>query len=977
MWCIFRNEFLTMKKYLSLLVLLFISSIGLRGQIVINRDMLSQNTNANVKFVLQDSQTKEPLFAASAYLVPAGDTIITHFAMSDDKGRVNLTNVPSGRKYILNVEMLGYISHRKEYSVNTWEVDFGVIEMMENPEYIDAATITALGNQVMMVDDTLIYNAAAFKVGENDMLEDLLKRMPGMEVDESGMVRVNGEPVTNITIGGKTFFFNDPSVALKNLPAKIVERITVVDEKSDDSEFTGIATDDDKEKVMDVELKDEYTKGWFGNAKLGGGVSVNTDRKDELVEDGKFLYNGNAVLSGYSEKDQVVIIANGYNVIEGNSIVVGSIGGESFDNPYTALSGLQSSAQGGVNYNTDRIDNFAVNASAQYKHNSKDGDTRSSRVSYQSSGSNLYTNTSKSGYGIEDVIDVALEFDNLDKKKYTLIFSPTFKYTTNRVNTESESDMFSQESSVNRSLSDISYTNRYVSTDGSFTGGIKNLGKDRRALTMTLNYDFNDGSGQRDEYAVVYSAGESNIQDILYKLKGKSTALSGGITYVEPIGEKWALRTKFNSEYAYSNDEELAYDSSGNLNKYYSSLTKNTLFTEKIHLLVQYNNKYTNLQFGLQSVIRQDVINAKAMDVESIYGKGDWIVNWAPFVNYEFDKNGHEVKINYEGTSRGLSSANLTPTLDITNPVQISTGNIYLRPSFRHRLKTSYDHFNMDKFSLFSIAVHGSANTNQVVYASWYDQGGVRYAVPVNSKSPGLSSSVYLLYNTPFGKSGQFNFSLVGVLNYDANISYQSTKQLPGLDVTSFDYSAFMSQFWGSPNGDVFYSGKSGFGESLTRSLSSFVEAKLKYRGLKIDATLTLETTNMLAKYTLDPTADMNVWNNYVSNDIMYMPGEGWTFSNTLKYGFYLGYQGEYATPEWIWNFSFGKTIKAFTISLSANDVLNQGKNLQHITSAEYAEDTRSTVIGRNFLLNLSFNFGKMNKSRNAQVERTLWDMTY
>lgn len=965
-----------MKRYIYLVVLL-LTSVTLRGQVVISRDMLSQNSNSNVIFTILDAASKEPIFTASAYLVPVGDTIVSHFAMSDVNGKVEIKNVPAGREYELNVEMLGYIPYKKKHTIARLEMDLGNIELKENPEYIDAASISAIGNQLMMVDDTLVYNATAFHVGENDMLEDLLKKMPGIEVGENGMVSVNGKPIENITVGGKTFFFNDPAAALKNLPAKIVEKIKVVDENKDDAEFTGVATDDDKERVMDVELKEEYTKGWFGNAKLGGGVSVNSDRKDDLVEDGKPLYNGNAVVSGYTEKDQVVIIASGYNFVDVNSIVLDNGEGSSTQKTYSDLVGLQSSAQGGVNYNTDRINNFAFNVSSQYKHNDKRGDTKTSMISYKSSGDNLYTDSETTGHGYQDGVLVAMELDNVNKDKYTLIFAPTFDYSANRADIAGVSRVYDKNGGINSSSSYIASYMKNVGTAGDLTAGVKDLGKKNRALAFTFSYNFKDVNGERDEMVEMASQYGEEVKDLLYKIGGKHTGLSGGITYVEPIGEKWAIRAKFDSQYSYSNETEMAYNGAGDIDKNYSSQTKNTLFTEAIHLLTQYKDKRNNLQFGIQSVIRQDIIQAKAVDIESIYGKGEWMVNWAPFVNYTFNKNNNEVKVNYEGTSIGLASSNLTPTLDISNPVQVSTGNIYLRPSFKHRLRTSFNSFNMETFSLFDIAIHGTAITQQVVYASWYDSKGIRYSVPVNSQKPGLSTSTYLLYNTPFGKNREFNFSLVGVFNYGTSISYQAEEELPGLDVNGFNYNRFIAQFWGSPSGDAFYSGKSGFSESLTKSINSFAEVKLGYRGFKFDGTLKATITNLISKYTVDPAANMNVWNNEAEIDMNYMPGKGWKLSNKLKYRFYIGYPGEYATPEWIWNISIGKTIKAFTFSISANDILNQNKNLIHSATADFVEYMRATVLGRHLLFSLSFNFGKMNSAKNAQVEETIWKMSY
>ena len=263
-----------MKTRFTVLLLLFLfETAAVFAQSIVSFDMIQRNRNIDVKLTLKDDSTSEPLSWATVYLIPAGDTTITHFAISDDKGNAVLEEVPVG-KYELTAEIIGYLPHRQTCTFKRWEEDLGIIRMKENPEYIEASKITAAGNPVLIKKDTIEYNASSFKVGENAMLEDLLKKMPGMEVSDDGSVTVNGEKVEQITVGGKTFFFNDPNAALKNLPAKIVDKIKVIDKKSEEAEFTGISTKDDKKKVMDVELKDEYTKGWFGNAKIGGGSTL-------------------------------------------------------------------------------------------------------------------------------------------------------------------------------------------------------------------------------------------------------------------------------------------------------------------------------------------------------------------------------------------------------------------------------------------------------------------------------------------------------------------------------------------------------------------------------------------------------------------------------------------------------------------------------------------------------------------------------
>ena len=203
-----------------------------------------------------EEKTEKPVPFASAYLTAKNDTLITNFALTDTTGLARITKVMRGT-YVLTVEMLGYKTYNKEHYFSfDWSrdsVDLGVVHLAEDAQLLDAAHVSAIGNPIEIRQDTIIFNAASFQVGQNQMLEDLLKRMPGMEVTKDGIVKYNGEQIQKITVGGKTFFFDDPKMALKNLPAKVVDKVKVIDKVSDSEQFTGVSTD--REKVMDLEFK--------------------------------------------------------------------------------------------------------------------------------------------------------------------------------------------------------------------------------------------------------------------------------------------------------------------------------------------------------------------------------------------------------------------------------------------------------------------------------------------------------------------------------------------------------------------------------------------------------------------------------------------------------------------------------------------------------------------------------------------------
>lgn len=959
-----------MKRTAILLCLLIISA-GLSAQ-VISYDMMQRNMNINVKLTLRDSKTSEPISWASVYLIPQGDTTITHFALSDDKGDVELKEVPTG-KYELNAEMIGYIPHKKVYTFKNWSEDLGIIKLEENAEYLEAAKVSAAGNAIMVKQDTIIYNASSFKVGENDVLADLLKKMPGMEVGSDGSVTVNGEKVDKITVGGKTFFFDDPTAALSNLPAKIVDKIKVIDKDKDAAEFTGISTKDDKEKVMDVELKEEYTKGWFGNAKLGGGTTLTQKGSDNLVDDRRILYNGNATVSGYTEKDQVVFIGNAYNATEPGSMSVIIVGLGDDDNDFATMDGLNSSAQAGVNYSTERIKGFESTVSVNYKNNAKDAATRSARTSFQNDGPDLYTDGTYNGIGKENSVTGNIEIRKKDRDKYMLYFNPTIKYSDSRINTFSQSRTYSDEGELNSSVSDISSLSRTFNTYGWFGGGIKDMGKKRRSLTLDLEYSYLSKNGKRKEMSETILNGSPSLKDLTYENGKSNYQLEADLNYTEPFGEKWALQTRLSSSVSNSLTEKDAYNPDGSLNDYYSSRTGNNYLQEKARLLMQYDNDTLNAQFGLSADMVKNEITARSLGKETVTGKDEWLMNWAPFASLRYGKDNHDMSLYYSAMTRQTSGSYTTPNLDISNPVQITAGNIYLSPSFNHNFNASYSMNNRETFSFLDLSLYGSIGSNSMVYASWFDDAGVRYAVPVNSRRPDITSSIYASYNRPLGKERKFTFTASAWANISSKTSYQAKGSLKGIDLTGFDYHTFMNEFWGNASGDRFYSGESGFGESRTNTYNIGAQIKLKYSIDKLDAYIFGSMNNRNSIYSLDPSANINTWTNAVGANVIYTPGKEWEIKSDLSYVFYHGYTAGFGKPEWQWDMSISKSIKSVTLSLKACDILNQTRNLQRTTSAEYMEDVYSNVLGRFFLFSVSFNFGKMNSKKNSRVEAAMW----
>ena len=957
-----------LRLFLSTVVLIF-SVSNLLGQVYISTDMLNYR-NIRVRMTLQDKNTAVPIPWASVYLIPEGDTTITQFALSDEQGRVLLKEVPVGR-YQVNAEIIGYKAYQAVHKLERNEEDLGIISLEQDIQQLEAAFVSAIGNPITIKQDTIEFNAAAYRVGENAMLEDLIKKMPGMEVSEDGSVQLNGESIDKITVGGRTFFFNNPTAALKNLPAKIVEKIKVIDRENKSAEFTGISSGNDKEKIMDVQLKEEYTEGWFGNANLGAGYSLTQENPDQLITNPGLLYNGNAMITAYSEKDQLVFIGNSLNVTDPSGISFYAY--SPIEDDYSKLRGLSTDASAGLNYNTQRLKNFETTVSADYKYSSKDDRSRSSRTSFLSQADPLLNNSYKEGFGEQQRVSGSVEMERTEKKKWSLYVSEQFRFWDNHAENQNESSTYQGDSLLNSATTSSWSKNKRFDNTLYINGGVK-INHQHRSLSLSVLHDYITSDSEKQEYSQLQEMGSTQVQELFYKTAQTYHYLDTDLSYTEPLSQRWRLQVSARTQMNLEETNTRATNPDGSFNDYYSAYANSHYLSEEGRLLLQYRNDTTRIRLGASFEMVLNELDSRSLGVESHSGYNDWLFNWSPFLSYNYTAGGHMVHIHYSGTSSQVSNEKSAPTLDLSNRVQIQAGNIYLRPTYHHTMNLEYRHNNRQTFSFINLFLNGRSTQRSIVYASWFDENGIRYAVPVNSSTPSYGADLHANYSRPLDVAKKLTLQLGGNVSYNNNLSYQATQFLPGIAIDEFDYNAFMDKFWGKDHtGEVFYSGQSGFQESKMRTLGWSAHLSLRYNLDKLSLGTEVRTDNSRSRYSLDPTANMNTWKHNFKGDILYQPGLGWEFKTDASYRMYRGYANGYGEPELQWNASIGKTIGKWTLSVNVYDILNQTRNLQRSTSAEYTEDTYRNVMGRYFLINLSFNFGKMNASKNNAVQNAMY----
>ena len=962
-----------MRKLLSLLAFFLLAATS-QAQVFIINDNMTTGRLSEIRTTVLDSLTNEPVAFASVYVIPSKDTTITNFTITDAKGEARLEEVPYG-SYTFRVEMMGYKPFVRERYFRERRVDMGTIRMQVDENFLEAATVTAAGNPIVVKKDTVEFNASSFRVGANAMLKDLLLRMPGMEVTEDGKVKFNGEAIDHLTVGGRTFFFDDQSTALNNLPAAVVDKIRVIDRDSKNTRATGIQ-DGKREKVLDVGLKKEYEKGWFGNAGLKGGATLDKADEDNPLRDNRgLLYSANALVSAYSEKDQITLIGNAQNVNDSNMFVMilnGDGGARS-----SLSSGLSSAAQLGVNANTTRIKDVESTVGVNYKYTDTDAGTRSARTTYMDGG-DMYGVTEDSAKQYAHSVSANVELKKENGKVWFQV-EPSFNFSRSDTYTSGSSTTSRSGATMNSSenASHALDASRYASLSSSVT--FRELfGKSSRSLRLELEGEYATSDGTSEENSLLRTSMYEDRKALSYISNGNERSLGADLRYTEPFGEKWTLSASAGLNYSGSNRVRNASDAAGH-NDYYSSESQNRYLNQHYAATLQYKfgaQSWVTLGATLTGVLNETF--SRSFGIQKETGVGEWLWYVTPTLRVRHTVGNDRYSASASGYTNKPSASSVLPVLDIADPSRLSVGNIYLKPYSTTSFNLSWSRNNRERFSTLMLNMFGSMTLNPVSYARWYDGDGILYSLPVNSTKPQLSGSLYANYTTPLDSQKSWSLTLGTSASYSLATSYQSRGLLPGLDKETFDYSSFMADFWGTDaSGSRFYGGQSGFSESKTQTFSPSANFSVKYNQDRYSVSAGAGTTGRLSRYSLDPSVNMNTLDSRIFLRGTYTTRHEFDLNTDLAYAFYNGYAAGYGQPEWQWNAEISKNIGAFNLSVKVHDILNQTRNLTHTVTANYEEDTYRRVMGRYILFGVKWNFGKMNAAHSQRAQRAAWEMAW
>ena len=816
--------------------------------------------NHKVTLQLKDASTEEPVGFATVSLTAAKGN--PKYTLSDAEGRATVEKVHNGT-YTLKAEIMGYKTFEKTVEVKGADVALGIVKMELDQQVLDAAAVTATGNPIIIKKDTIEYNASSFKISDDNMLVDLLKKLPGIEVAEDGTITSNGETVSKITIAGKTFFLDDPQLASQNIPAKLVEKVKVVKKKSEQAEFTGI-DDGEEETVIDLSVQRGMMNGVFGNAMAGGGHDLPSASKLEKGAPNDWRWQGAFMGGRFTETSQISVIANanntnnrGFNDLSGsmmNSMMGGGGGmGRGMGGFGGNSNGITTSWMGGVNGNWDLLgDKMDLGGNYLYNGSIIDVEETTYKETYMTDGSALLSDNRGTSHRFTDGHRFGLRLEHKFSENTSILFQPQFNFGRGNYVQQSLFDSYTFADGEDyrgiyaRGSEDQELKNHY--TNNGFTNNIGNntnwqtrgflLFRQRLGIpgrTISLNVDWSisrnnmEGYNQSLTNTVFDAAGNPDQEKGLIANQrivqsSKSNSVSSRLVYTEPLGNYFYLEGSYNISWQQSETEKLTYDSglfdrasffnftlgsellpytaaSESLSTAYSNSILNRSLNQNIGLAFMYQKEALRAQLGASAIPTKTYNRTYNYEKaqDTIYDPGT-IWNFSPRAMLFYDFNDNSnVRLFYFGRSSQPSTSQLNPVLDNSNPLSLSLGNPYLNPYFSHNLRSDLEFSNKQTFFTARLHLEGGMVQSPIPNASWYDERGRAYTFPVNGHNT-FSSSVRLMVNAPIAKSN-FSISNMTRASYSKSGSYIGATNLPMDQFLTKDASGNVTAF----NYDAFH----------------------------------------------------------------------------------------------------------------------------------------------------------------------------
>lgn len=936
----------------------------------------SGSSTHSVSVTLLDATNDDPVSFATVSVTLKGSDTPAKYTITNEKGVASLDGLKNGT-YTFAAELMGYQKYTKEITIKDGNIALGTVKMDVDQETLDAANVSAIGNPVVIKKDTIEYTAAAFKTTENDVLEDLLKKLPGVEVD-NGTVTVNGQTVTRVYIDGKTFFMDDPQLATKNIPAKIINKVKVVQKKSEQAEFTGI-DDGQEETVLDLSVQQGMMNGLMGNLQAGLGHDL-PKPEDKTAYNDDYRFNSQLFLGNFTGSNQISIIGNANNANNRGfgDRMGGMMGGGGFGGGGGITTSYMAGVNLGKNFFDDRMETTADymfsgsnNESSSDTYNEsviKGADYRLAQNSNSVSNRNSYDNR------------VGLRIEHEFSKSANIIFEPQISYgwgDNSSMQLTNTSHLYNTGSSIltNDGFSSNSGQSKNMNASGMLMYR-QRLGLPGRTLTSTVRFNYSNTDNDGFVQSLTNNYGLKNSQSITNQRTEQmnhNSSVNANVTYTEPMGNFFYIEANYQYQWNKQVSEKNAFNSGAvdifdathlNYNPIgevfdedYSNNIINESKTHNIGANMLYQSDKLRAQVG--ATLRPQTTHNRTDRASYKIDTTFTVINWSPNAMVMWEANDYlNLRFFYRGNSSQPSVSQLMPVPDNSNPMNISLGNPSLAPYFSHNVNGEFRYTNRQKFSSLNVRFNAGMVQNPIVNANWVGTNNVRFSMPFNGhNSSNANMNVTanfpifvqnLTLSTTTSVSGNQSYSYQGGNSIDVSKYYKDG------NMSDFNYALFLSDYSDINNSKDFLVGK-------TQTMNASERLNLQFRTDDIEIRVGGSTNVSKSWISTNAVETPYTWRNAVNASFTWTWDlTGMSVRTDANYNWYNNYSTD-VKPETIINAEITKMVfkQRATIAVRGSDLLAQSKSFSYSVDADgNIRESTSQILGRYIIFSFTYRFG-------------------
>lgn len=978
---------ITVNRFLTLLILCMCSFVAMAQKVTVSG-------------VVMDGSLNEPMTGASVVLLQPKDSAQSAGISTDLEGRFKLPAVKAGN-YIMRISYMGFQTYYRNIVLpkNNKSINLGTITLQENSKMMKEAEVTARVAQVEMKADTFVFNADAYRMPEGSMLEELVKKLPGAEIDDEGNIKINGKSVSKIMVDGKEYFQNDTKMALKNLPSKLIKKLKSYDKKSDYSRITGI-DDGEEETVLDLSVKKGMKDGWVGNFDAAYGTE---DR-----------YSGKANVNRFMDNSYLSVIGSRNNVNDfggrwgggGSGITTSTMGGATF-----------AWENGKPEYTAGLL---KLGGNVRYSSRDSESETRTNSEMFLPTGASQFSNSKNLGTNWSQSVNANFQIEWFPDSMTNILFRPNFSHSDGNSFSNNRSVTFNKNPFEAGMTDPVEEYKKMTDTEGIRVNGNERLNSgdnysnnvdaslqvNRRlgvpGRNITLNVDGAYSESDNKSYSrsmVRYYQRTSDELNADYQntmSPSKNYSVQGRFSYTEPILKGTVLQLSYQAQYRFqdTNREMSIYDKLEEALKdkdltdvtaadlYYGTYegmsfesygidltqlvrdTENSQyatyreFNQSVNLMFRHNSKLENGQeFNFNAGV-----NWQPQRTDMEYEKrGRYIdttrhiQNWAPRLNFRWKiSNTSQLRVRYNGRMSQPSMTNLIEVMDNSNPLRISTGNAGLKSSWNDNFNVDYNNYITEKQMGWYAGFRGDKTRRSISNATIYDtESGVNYSRPMNIDGA-WSVRTWMGFNTALDKEKHFNLNWSQSINHANNVGYISSKLNTGAQ--QFLYPVV------DMNGLFNYMSENNLLEKAnTKSTDLGENLRINFRNDLLEVGVNGGMNYQHARNDMLASGNRDTWFfNYGGNVVVNMPWD-MQFSSDISQQSRRGYDdASMNTNELIWNAQLSQNFlkqKNATVSVQWYDILRNRSSISRSLSATNRSDTWTNAIHSYVMVHFIYRF--------------------